>query len=72
MPITYRLAKDFNVAANIIRAQVAPNQMGKLVVELPHPSISDESRDFSPRFSAIALHCLRTVYSRLSCGGNLD
>lgn len=34
MPITYRLAKDFNVAANIIRAQVAPNQIGKLVVEL--------------------------------------
>ncbi|MEO0826326.1 MAG: NIL domain-containing protein [Cyanobacteria bacterium J06635_15] len=34
MPITYRLAKDFNVAANIIRAQVAPNQVGKLVVEL--------------------------------------
>ncbi|MEO1181588.1 MAG: NIL domain-containing protein, partial [Cyanobacteria bacterium J06636_28] len=27
MPITYRLAKDFNVAANIIRAQVAPNQV---------------------------------------------
>jgi L-aspartate semialdehyde sulfurtransferase ferredoxin len=34
IPITYRLAKDFNVAANIIRAQVAPNQMGKLVLEL--------------------------------------
>ena len=34
MPVTYRLAKDFNVAANIIRAQVAPNQIGKLVVEL--------------------------------------
>jgi len=34
MHITYRLAKDFNVAANIIRAQVAPNQVGKLVVEL--------------------------------------
>lgn len=34
IPITYRLAKDYNVAANIIRAQVAPNQMGKLVVEL--------------------------------------
>ena len=33
-PLTYRLAKDFNVATNIIRAQVAPNQMGKLVVEL--------------------------------------
>jgi ferredoxin len=33
-PITYQLAKDFNVAANIIRAQVAPNQIGKLVVEL--------------------------------------
>ncbi|MBD2103411.1 NIL domain-containing protein [Leptolyngbya sp. FACHB-261] len=34
MPVTYRLARDFNVAANIIRAQVAPNQVGKLVVEL--------------------------------------
>lgn len=34
MPIAYRLAKDFNVATNIIRAQVAPNQIGKLVVEL--------------------------------------
>lgn len=34
MPVTYRLAKDFNVAANIIRAQVTPNQTGTLVVEL--------------------------------------
>lgn len=34
MPITYRLAKDFNVAANIIRAQVTPNQVGTLVLEL--------------------------------------
>jgi formate hydrogenlyase subunit 6/NADH:ubiquinone oxidoreductase subunit I len=34
IPVTYRLAKDFNVAANIIRAQVAPNQVGKLVLEL--------------------------------------
>ena len=34
MPVTYRLAKDFNVAAKIIRAQVAPNQIGKVVVEL--------------------------------------
>ena len=34
MPVTYRLAKEFNVAANIIRAQVAPNQLGKLVIEL--------------------------------------
>ncbi|EAW35494.1 MULTISPECIES: NIL domain-containing protein [Lyngbya] len=34
VPITYRLAKDFNVASNIIRAQVTPNQIGTLVVEL--------------------------------------
>lgn len=34
MPVTYILAKDFNVAANIIRAQVAPNQIGKLVLEI--------------------------------------
>ena len=29
-----KLAKEFNVAANIIRAQVSTNQIGKLVVEL--------------------------------------
>ncbi|MFN3360418.1 MAG: NIL domain-containing protein [Pseudanabaenaceae cyanobacterium] len=34
VPITYRLARDFNVAANIIRAQVAPDQVGKMVLEL--------------------------------------
>ena len=34
MPITYRLAVDYNVAANIIRAQVSPAQSGKLVLEL--------------------------------------
>lgn len=34
MPVTYRLAKDFNVATNIIRAQIAPNQVGTAVVEL--------------------------------------
>jgi len=33
-PLTYRLAREFNVASNIIRAQVAPNQTGTLVVEL--------------------------------------
>jgi L-aspartate semialdehyde sulfurtransferase ferredoxin len=34
IPVTYRLARDFNVAASIIRAQVAPNQVGKMVLEL--------------------------------------
>jgi NAD-dependent dihydropyrimidine dehydrogenase PreA subunit len=34
MPLTYRLAVDFNIASNIIRAQVAPNQIGTLVLEL--------------------------------------
>ncbi|NJN29610.1 MAG: 4Fe-4S binding protein [Synechococcales cyanobacterium RM1_1_8] len=34
MPVTYLLARDFNVAANIIRAQVAPNRVGTLVLEL--------------------------------------
>ncbi|MCS6812159.1 MAG: 4Fe-4S binding protein [Cyanobacteria bacterium] len=34
MPVTYLLAKDFNVAASIIRAHIAPNQIGKLVLEL--------------------------------------
>lgn len=33
-PITYRLAVDFDIAAKILRAQVAPNQSGTMVVEL--------------------------------------
>ena len=33
-PITYRLAVDFDVAAKILRAQIAPNQSGSMVVEL--------------------------------------
>ncbi|MGK7908537.1 MAG: NIL domain-containing protein [Synechococcus sp.] len=34
LPLTYRLARDFDVAANIVRAQVAPDEVGTLVVEL--------------------------------------
>jgi ABC-type methionine transport system ATPase subunit len=34
VPVTYRLAKDFDVAANILRARVSPNEVGTLVVEL--------------------------------------
>lgn len=33
-PITYRLAVEFDVAAKILRAQIAPNQSGAMVVEL--------------------------------------
>lgn len=33
-PITYRLAVDFDVAAKILRAQIAPSQSGAMVVEL--------------------------------------
>ncbi len=33
-PITYRLAVDFDIAAKILRAQIAPNQSGAMVVEL--------------------------------------
>ena len=33
-PLTYRLAVDFDVAAKILRAQVAPNHSGTMVVEL--------------------------------------
>ena len=39
-PITYRLAVDYDVASRIIRAQVAPNQRGTLVVELSATSMS--------------------------------
>ncbi|MEB3322093.1 MAG: NIL domain-containing protein [Synechococcaceae cyanobacterium] len=33
-PITYRLAVDFDIAATILRARIAPNQRGTMVVEL--------------------------------------
>ena len=33
-PITYRLAVEFDIAAKILRAKIAPNQSGTMVVEL--------------------------------------
>ena len=33
-PITYRLAVEFDIAAKTLRAQIAPNQSGTMVVEL--------------------------------------
>ncbi len=33
-PIAYRLAVEFDIAAKILRAQIAPNQSGTMVVEL--------------------------------------
>jgi len=33
-PITYCLAVEFDIAAKILRAQIAPNQSGTMVVEL--------------------------------------
>ena len=33
-PITYRLIKDFGLVVNILRAQIAPHEWGRMVVEL--------------------------------------
>lgn len=33
-PITYRLVKDFDLAINILRAKVTPQEEGRLLVEL--------------------------------------
>ncbi len=33
-PITYRLVKDFDLALNILRAKVVPQEEGRLLVEL--------------------------------------
>jgi Fe-S-cluster-containing dehydrogenase component len=33
-PITYHLIKDYNLVVNILKAQVAPNEEGLLVIEL--------------------------------------
>lgn len=34
VPFTYRLARDFNIAGNIIRAQIDHDRVGKMVLEL--------------------------------------
>ncbi len=34
LPLTYRLARDFDVAANIVRARIAPDEVGTVVMEL--------------------------------------
>ena len=33
-PITYRLVKDYDVVINILKAQVTPEEEGKLIVDL--------------------------------------
>ena len=33
-PITYILAKEYDVASNILRAEIAPEETGKLVIEM--------------------------------------
>ena len=33
-PITYLLAKEYDIASNILRAEIAPEESGKLVLEL--------------------------------------
>lgn len=33
-PITYILAKEYDVASNILRAEIAPEESGKLVMEM--------------------------------------
>ncbi len=33
-PITYILAKEYDVASNILRAEIAPEESGKLVLEM--------------------------------------
>ena len=73
MPVTYRLAKDFNVAANIIRAQVAPNQIGKLVVELAGDIDELEEaiewmRSLSIEVSALSREILIDEDSCVHCG----
>ena len=33
-PITYMLAKEYDIASNILRAEIAPEESGKLVIEM--------------------------------------
>lgn len=33
-PITYMLAKDYDIKSNILRAEIAPEESGKLVMEM--------------------------------------
>ncbi len=33
-PITYILAKEYDIASNILRAEIAPEESGKLVIEM--------------------------------------
>ncbi|MDZ7838734.1 MAG: 4Fe-4S binding protein [Actinomycetota bacterium] len=33
-PITYRLVKDYDLAFNILRAEITPNMQGKILIEV--------------------------------------
>lgn len=34
IPLTYLLAKEYDIASNILRAEIAPEESGKLVIEI--------------------------------------
>lgn len=72
-PITYLLAKDFDIASNILRAQIAPEESGKLVMEMDgYPDKLEEAikriKEFGIEVTEIARKVSFNMDKCIHCG----
>ena len=72
-PITYLLAKDYDIASNILRAEIAPEESGKLVMEMDgYPDKLEEAiiriKEFGIEVTEIARKVSFNMDKCIHCG----
>ena len=72
-PITYVLAKEYDIASNILRAEIAPEESGKLVMEMDGlPDKLDEAimrmKDYGIEVTEIARKVIFDMDKCIHCG----
>ena len=72
-PITYMLAKEYDIASNILRAEIAPEETGKLVMEMEGPEeLLDKAivriKEFGIEVTEIARKVIFDMDKCIHCG----
>lgn len=72
-PVTYMLAKEYDIISNILRAEIAPEESGKLVLEMDgYPEKLDEAiqkiKDYGIEVTEIARKVTFNMDKCIHCG----
>lgn len=72
-PVTYMLAKEYDIISNILRAEIAPEESGKLVMEMDgYPDRLDEAiqriKDSGIEVTEIARKVIFNMDKCIHCG----